>query len=314
MRRIAHTLLLLALTLGAACSTERDPGDLLSPEGVGQIVVDGTLIVGQPMPRVLVRKTLSPAEPYDRDAAGVEGADVRILEAGTTEYQLTDTGNGRYVPASPPIIQPNTEYRLLVRTADGRNVSATTTTPGVFNVQDWVLLDDPSLTLRRRLATYKDFPVDSDSVYVVDSNRLVYQDGLLEARFDRGAVLAFQVGLQSLDPNTPYVIDADFLDEEDLAELTRDSSSPPLAAEENSIRLPWFAIFFEGRYRIRIFSIDRNWYDLARSLPAFGGTNGGFGGNAGDSFERPIFHVEGGIGLFASGAMDEIGFTILPKP
>ena len=122
------------------------------------------------------------------------------------------------------------------------------------------------------------------------------------------------MGLQSLELGSPYVIDADFLSEEDLAELTRASSSPALTAEENSIRLPWFAIFYEGRYRVRIFSIDRNWYDLARSLPAFGGTNGGFGGNVGDSFDRPIFHVEGGIGLFASGAMDEIGFTILPKP
>ena len=317
MRRInaiVPTFLIFALAFGVGCSTERGPGELFAPDGVGQIVVDATLIVGQPMPRVLLRKTMSPGEPYDRDAAAVAGADVRIFEAGSVEHQLTDTGNGRYLSASPPVIQPRTEYRLLVQTADGRTVTATTTTPDAFRVRDWVLLDDPSLALRRRLATYRDFPADSDSVYVVDSNQLVYQDGLLEARFDRGAVIAFQVGLQSLEFDSPYVIDADFLSEEDLAELTRDSSSPALTAEENSIRLPWFAIFYEGRYRVRIYSIDRNWYDLARSLPAFGGTNGGFGGNAGDSFERPIFHVEGGIGLFASGAMDEIGFTIHPKP
>lgn len=314
MRRLMTGLVALGLALGTGCSTERKPGDLFAPEGIGQIVVDATLIVGQPMPRVILRKTLSPAEPYDRNAAAVPGADVRIVEGGAVEHPLTDTGNGRYQSASPPVIRPNTEYRLVVRTADGRTVTATTVTPDSFRVRDWLLLDDRSLTFRRRLATYRDFPVDSDSVYIVESNRLVYQDGLLEARFDRGNVLAFQVGLQSLDLSSPYVIDADFLSEEDLAELTRDSSSPPLAAEESSIRLPWFAIFFEGRYRIRIFSIDRNWYDLARSLPEFGGTNGGFGGNAGDSFERPIFHVEGGIGLFASGAMDEVGFTVLPKP
>ena len=314
MQRRLSRLILIGLALGAGCSTERKPGDLFAPEGIGQIVVDATLIVGQAMPRVLLRKTQSPAEPYDRDAATVSGADVRIVEGGSVEYQLTDTGNGRYLPAVAPLIRPGTEYRLVVRTADGRTVTATTVTPDTFRVREWLLLDDPSLAVRRRIATYRDFPVDSDSVYVVASNQLVYQDGLLEARFDRGNVVAYQVGLQSLDIGTPYVIDADFLSEEDLAELTRDTSSPTLSATENLIRLPWFAIFYEGRYRIRIFSIDRNWYDLARSLPEFGGTNGGFGGNAGDSFERPLFHVEGGIGLFASGAMDEVGFTILPKP
>jgi hypothetical protein len=314
VRRVL-VLLLLFVAAGTACSTKRDPRDLLAPSEVGKIVVDGTLIVGKPMPGITLRRTLSPADPYDPDAAAVLGADVRITEGGTTETQLSDLGDGRYVVSGPPpIIRPLTEYRLVVRVPDGRTVAATTLTPDSFRVRDWVLLDDPSLVLRHRLATYRDFPTDPDSVYIVDSNRLVYQDGLLEAQFDRGSALAFQVGLKSLDLGSPYVIDADFLSPEDLAKLTRDSSSPPLLAEQGSIRLPWFAIFYEGRYRVRIYSIDRNWYDLARSLPAFGGSNGGFGGNVGDSFDRPIFHVEGGIGLFASGAMDEIGFTILPKP
>lgn len=314
MRPIALPLLVAALLAGAGCSTDREPGELLAPGELGTVVVDATLLVGQPVSRVLLRQTLSPAEPYDRDAAAVSGADVRIVEAGGAEIPLAETSPGRYESPSPPLVKPRTEYQLVVRTADGRTVTASTVTPDTFHVQDWVLLDETSLAVRRSLATYADFPSYPDSVYYVDSNQLVYQDGLLEARFARGAEIAFQVGLSSLDPGSPYVIDADFLSEEDLAELTRDSASPPLIAEQNSIRLPWFAIFFEGRYRIRVFSIDRNWFDLARSLPEFGGSNGGFGGNAGDNFERPIFHVEGGIGLFASGAVDEVGFTIHPKP
>lgn len=307
-------LALATLVALAGCSTERKPGDLLAPSDVGVIVVDATLIVGKPMPRVILRKTLSPAEPYDPTAAAVTGADVRIVVAESTEVALTDVGDGRYEAASPPDIQPNTLYRLVVHTANGHAVVATTLTPAPFHVDEWVLLDDPSLAVRRSLATYADYPSNPDTVYTIPSNQMVYQDGLMEARFQRGGVIAFQVGLTSLDLNSPYVIDADFLSEEDLKDLTRNSSSPPLAAEQSSIRLPWFAIYYAGRYRIRIYSIDRNWYDLARSLPEFGGTNGGFGGNAGDSFDRPIFHVEGGIGLFASGAMDEIGFNVLPKP
>ena len=315
MRPFALFILLVALLASAGCSTERKPGDLLAPGELGEIVVDGTLIVGQPVSRVLLRKTLSPADPYDPAAAAVSGAVVRIVEVGGAGIPLAETSAGRYEsPSPPPLVKPRTEYRLEVQTADGRTVTASTVTPDTFHVDDWVLLDQASLAIRRSLAVASDFPVDPDSVYVVDSNQLVYQDGLLEARFARGGEIAFQVGLHSLDPGSPYVIDADFLSEEDLADLKRDSSSPPLVSEQNAIRLPWFAIFFEGRYRIQIISIDRNWFDLSRSLPEFGGSNGGFGGNAGDNFERPIFHVQGGIGLFASGSTAEIGFNILPGP
>lgn len=317
MRRTTPRILLvalLALAAGLGCSTERKPGDLLAPGEVGEIVVDATLIVGQPVSRVILRRTLSPADLYDPSAAAVSDAVVRITEVGGPVIPLYEAVPGRYEAVIPPLVKPRTEYQLEVHTADGRTVTASTVTPDSFHVDDWVLLDETSFAVRRSLQTYADFPVYPDSVYDAPSNQLVYQDGLLEARFPRRDQIAFQVGLQSLDLGSPYVIDADFLSPEDLAKLSRSSASPPLIAEQNAIRLPWFAIFFEGRYQVRIFSIDRNWFDLARSVPAFGGSNGGFGGNAGENFERPIFHVQGGIGYFASGAMDEIGFRILPKP
>ena len=101
MRRLISRILFLGLALGTGCSTERKPGELLAPENIGQIVVDAALIVGHPMSRVLLRKTLSPAEPYDRNAAAVPGADVRIVEAGGVEYPLIEVGHGRYEPAGP---------------------------------------------------------------------------------------------------------------------------------------------------------------------------------------------------------------------
>jgi hypothetical protein len=61
----------------------------------------------------------------------------------------------------------------------------------------------------------------------------------------------------------------------------------------------------------RTYALDRNWYDLVRSDPDEGGS---FGGLAGDEFERPLFHVEGGIGLFGSAAVDSVGFVVLPRP
>jgi hypothetical protein len=317
MRRAAIGLTgLLLLVLG--CSTERDPRDLLAPGEVGTIVVDGRLIVGMEMPILYLRTTQSPAEPYDAARAALRGASVEVVASTGDTIRYFEGGSGRYSPARPPGsyggVRPATTYRLRVVAPDGRVVTASTTTPDSFHVRDWLLLDDPSLAVRRRLATFSDFPIYPDSVYLAPSNQLVYQDGLLEARFDRGNAFAFQVGLTSLDDGSPYVIDADFLSESDLAKLERITSSPPLEGTDGSIRMPWLAIFFEGRYNVRIYSVDRNWYDLARSTDFLGAGNIGFGTNAGDNFERPIFHVEGGIGFFGSAAMDQIGFTVLPKP
>ncbi|HSQ60605.1 MAG TPA: DUF4249 family protein [Acidobacteriota bacterium] len=308
------------LLLGAGCGT-RNPGDLLAPAEVGTIVVDARLIVGTTMPPMFLRLTQSPTEPFDR-SIGLGGALVEVVAStgDTIRYSGSQSSSSLYRPDaaltgdSIPAVLPNTTYSLRVVAPDGRVVTASTTTPDSFQTREWLLLEDPSLAVRRSLATYDDFPNFRDSVYYVESNQLIYQDGLLEARFDRGNALAFQVGLFSLDHGSPFVIDADFLDPEDLEDLERETSSPPFEAPDASIRLPWFAIFFEGRYNIKIYSVDRNWYDLARTLDFFGTSNIGFGGNAGDNFERPIFHVNGGIGLFGSAAMDEVGFTIHPKP
>ena len=53
---------------------------------------------------------------------------------------------------------------------------------------------------------------------------------------------------------------------------------------------------FAIRYLPKMSNSDENW--------------GGFGGNTGDNFEKPFFHIEGGIGLFGSAAMNEVGFTV----
>lgn len=280
------------------------------------MVVDANLIVGNPLPQVHLRRTLPPTEPYDPPRALVTGAEVFITAdsiPGDTQLTLSlaPVSAGVYAALPAPIVRPNWNYHLRVVAADGRVVTADTHTPDPFHVNAWLKLDGNTLAVVDTLATFADVAVP-DSLY--RRNTIVYQDGLLEARFDRVHAAAYQVGLKSLDPDSPLVIDADFLSDEDIANLTRDPVSPPFDANNGSVRLPWFAIFFEGRYHIRILAVDRNWYDLIRSSPAFGGNTGGFGGNAGDQFERPIFHVNGGIGLFGSAAMDQIGIYVAPKP
>ena len=296
--------------LFAGCSGERDPRDLLGPGEAGTIVVDARLIVGSPFPEVQLRTTQSPVIPYDRDAAALDGATVWIIGPGADTVLYAQSDYGTYAPlpdsSGLPVVSPRTQYRLVVHAPDGRVVTAETTTPDSFSVLEWLLLNSDQ-TVRRPLAFTT--PVDSEFV----DNQLTYQDGLVEARFDRGSSAAFQVALHSLSTGSPLLIDADFISDEDLASIGRDTSSPPFDAADGTLRLPWLAVFYEGVYEIEIFSVDRNWYDLVRTI-RFEGFNFGFGQNAGDDFERPVFHINGGIGLFGSAAVSTNYFEFLPRP
>jgi hypothetical protein len=230
----------------------------------------------------------------------------------TFSYVEHDSIPGRYIADDHEVVLPETEYVLEVILADGARIGARTTTPAPFNVTDWLQLDETTLETRARLRTFDEL---GDEVYDAPENQIVYLDGLLEARFPAPPEGGFyQVGILSLDEGSPFVIEGDFLDEEDYEDFSRAVSSPALEAADGFVRLPWLAIFFAGRHRITVHSVDRNWFDLVRSAPEISGAAGPVvGGNAGDGFERPIFHVEGGVGLFGSASVDSIGFVVLPQ-
>lgn len=317
--------LLLALTLGLFGCGVRDDRNVYRPTDVGVLVVDGILRVNQPYPSIYLRQTLAPDATYDAAAAAVHDATITVTpldgqgEAlATMHYRESRDRDGRYVPfqldpgsAGGPAprnrIDAQQRYRLSVLDAAGaRTVTAETITPAQFRVTQSVLLDEATLEVTRTLRSFAELGQDA---YTAPENRIVYQQGLLEARFTLNGAPAYQIGLSSLDVGSPRVIQADFLSEEDYAKLTRENSSPALEAPRGYVRLPWFAIFFAGRYRVTVHAIDRNWYDFIRSVPQLNG-GFGFGGNAGDNFERPLFHITGGIGLFGSACSDSVGFYI----
>jgi hypothetical protein len=223
-----------------------------------------------------------------------------------------ESSPGIYLPSGAfPTVAPETVYRLEITSVAGERVTASTTTPPRLSVTDWVLLDDDAATVNRELRTYAEL---GDNVYDAPENQLVYTEGLLEAWVAPVVTAAYQAGIYALEPDSGFVFDPAFLEEEDFEEFEPNIASPPILNSETEIRLPWFAIYFKGRYKIKIFAVDRNWFDLVRTVPALAGGGPGFGGNAGDDFERPIFHVFGGIGIFGSASMDSVGFTVHPRP
>lgn len=303
-------LTVLALVLGLTACDERE---FFVPQDVDVLVVDAVLTVDRALPPIFVSRTLAPDVPFSPLAAGERDATVWVeLDDGARfDYTESVLEPGRYLPAGDShAVLPSTRYTLRIETSAGEVVTASTLTPPRLDVDDWLLLDATATEEIGRLRTFEEV---GDDVYTVEDNRLAWGDGLLEARFPRDpAVAAYQVAIFSLDLDSPFVIDPDFFEEEDFEAIERDNASPMFEALEGNVRLPWFAVFFEGRYLIKVHATDRNWNDLVRSSPNLN-QGGGFGGNAGDDFGRPLFHVEGGIGLFGSTAVDSIGFFVLPR-
>ena len=271
--------------------------------------------MGDRFPTIRVSRTLDPTRPFDAAAAVEPNADVRIVQDDGTElfYVESSTEVGVYAPTDVFVrVLPETEYELRVLTANGEVVTASTLTPPEFGNIEWLLLDDTGTEVLGEFARFETVGED-----VFAQNQIVYSDGLLEARFARDLSdprqVAYQVGLFSLDLDSDFVIDPEFFEEDDFDDLERFISSPMFLAEEGDIRLPWLAIYFAGRYKFNVYSVDQNWFDLVRSIPQ---EDGGFtvGGNTGENFDRPLFRVQGGIGLFGSAAVDSIGLTVLPRP
>ena len=297
------------LVLG--CSTNRDESEFFSPSAVGTLVLDAMLVVGRPLPTVTLSRALSPSVPYTQEAAAERGATVYIhsLAAGDTILYVEDPSRaGIYQPTMFPTVTPRSTYEVTAVTSRGEVLRSRTTTPDPFQISAWVLLDDLGQNVVRTFSTYAS---SGDSVY--SENQVVYAEGLLEARFARPNVPAFQVGIFSLDMDSDYVIDPEYFSEEDFANLDRQGASPALEGPDGTLRLPWFAIFFQGRYKLRILALDNNAFDFVRSIPQDDGAIA-FGGNLGGRFERPIFHVEGGIGLFGSASTDSVALFVLPRP
>ena len=303
-------LMVGCLTALVGCKVERDPSSLFGPDASGVLVVDALLIVDKPLPQVLISETVKSNAGYSERWEGVGDAEVVISQGERTFLYSPGFAAGYYMPPSnAPLVLPNTIYNLRVR-SQGREATAQTITPGRFDIREAVLLDDETLEVIRPLNRYEDGNVEE--------NRIVYQDGLLEMRFDPLPVSGYHIAIESLDPTSDFVIYSDLVDEDERADFERYGSSPAFEGTDGIVRFPWFAVAFAGPHVIRIYAVDKNWFDLIRSVPEFFQDDDGNafqpGGLAGDNFERPLFHVNGGIGIFGSASVDSVGFVVLPRP
>ena len=303
--------LLLLLCL-AACSAERQPGSLFgSAEEDSELVVDAVLLVDQTLPELFVRRSQAPDRPYDLEAAGVGDARVRILQGDRAfEYAADPESPGRYLPPSdPPRVEPRTEYQLEVEVGEQR-VWGRTTTPARLRVRQAVLIDWETGEILR---TLKSFAEAGDGVFEAPENQLLYPEGVLEIHLEAVEAKGYQAAIFNLE-RYPNKVNED-LDEfyEDDPDPSK-NESPPLEVPEGIVRWPWFAVYYTGRSIVKVYALDQNWFDYARTNADQQEQGGWAGGLAGDNFERPLFSVEGGMGIFGSASADSVGFVVVPRP
>ena len=237
-----YVFIVLCLT---ACAAERQPGELFgSVEEGSALVVDGILLVDQPLPELFVRRIQPPGQTYSRDAAGVPDAQVRVFQGDQVfEYAPDPAAPGRYLPPpAAPVVQTTTEYRLEVD-VEGKAVRASTTTPERVRVRQAVLLDEDTQEITR---TLKSFAEVGDEVYTAPENQLTHLEGLIEFHLEKAGE-AYQAAIFALEENA-QLLDEDFPDIYDESpEDLRANQSPPLAASDGIMRWPWFAVVYTGR-------------------------------------------------------------------
>lgn len=112
--RVIALLIVSALTL--SCTEEIDLGDELKFEDV--IVIEGTLTNEVRFQRVLLSRT------YEFDASGPipeRNAQVSVSVNGTDMISFTEQSPGVYVSEDEFAAKSDTDYRLIVKTNDGRS-------------------------------------------------------------------------------------------------------------------------------------------------------------------------------------------------
>ena len=304
---------LLSCDAPGPLKAEREPDDLFAPSEGDVVVVEAILLVDAPLPPVQVRRTVAPGDPYSAAGAALADAQVSIHHGDAVfHYHPDPAAAGRYLPPTgAPSVEPGSLYELRVITDTDPAVRATTRTPPRMRIGEVVLFDDvldPQTGEYREVGSLRLFS-DTDDVYQAPENQLEFTQVIMLARLEHdGEAVSYQFGVANLEPNSPLLIDSDFLDEDDLE---RRETSPLLKPDDDgAIYVPWNGIYYAGRHKIRLYAVDQNWLDLVRT-DNVGSERGA--GEAGQGFQRPLFHVENGIGLFASACVDSFGFFVRPK-
>jgi hypothetical protein len=260
-------LLILAVTIFSLIGCDASNKD----EYKEQIVVQGMMYVGQPL-RVRLTRTLPMGQTYDAAETGVSGADVHV-SAATDTFQLveqaTDANGGGYYMVEDTTVEAAAGAEYAIHVEVGQHIlDASTVGAGSTDIEFQ----------------------NADTVEYGDPNNF------LVLRWQRDSLAAGYAALiENLEPDW-Y---------EDYRAVSG-NNGPDLVpwniwtipATDDSLKLPWIALGFTGRHRVRLLTCDRNlWNYMWTYVP-------------GDAEENPVSNVRGGLGIFSVGGVDTTYFML----
>ena len=233
-----------------------------------EIVVTGYLIAGKPIDSIVVSKTLPIDVRYSATAAAIKNALVVVSSNGINDTLNPVNGKaGHYF--SPQIIKPKQKYSLFVRVPDGREIRGTTIVPDTFHIEQ----RPPS--------------------------EMTYGHGIPYMTWTESALHHdYVMSITSLDMNETTHIGSDtpYADSIELSERT----SFTFGFEEiHQSQIPWFAFHFFGRNAIKVFAVDKNYYEFFRQIFS-----------QSTDIKEFKYNLQGGIGIFGSAAVDSIHLVV----
>ena len=321
--------LVSALVLLATGSVGCDAADSTFAE---QVVVSGSLVAGEPLGQIRLRRSSPLGAVVDLDAIVIDDAEVTVslLSAdGSVEAEILYEARGPvFAPVEdpPPVALPGRTYRLDVRVpesevAGGAVLSAVTTVPEPVVVTQPAPASIPYLQ-----GNGPELTIQTTSSEARQSVYLVATESLDPVRFEEVVVdgeTRYRAALGEGFPPVPFILT--FADcevtaeaitcEEDIREF--DEGQSPLINEESYIlngdgtalvQIPWLAFRYFGPTRVSLFAVDQAVEDFVATQAVQ------FGGSTLSPGEIPNIttNVDGGLGLFGAYARAEFELFVEP--
>lgn len=256
-----------------------------------QYVVEAYLIGDEVFPELYLTKTLPLFEEYTIQKAGINSAEVAIIEIkdqnvaiDTIQYEKDINTPGVYIPKDTlTLVKTQTWYKLQINIPDDNNhqIFAQTLVPGSF--------------------TSVSANADTVMFQGEEQFKVTYTPSYYPNRQSYYVMTVF--AQDTTGPLTPFYARIVEDGEPTRTELQKNGSN--ILTEANftteldgnvSLSLPWFTIAFYGPHLITAHTIDDNLYDFERTRDVqFGGSTI----SPGEIYDI-IDHVEGGTGVFGS--------------
>ncbi|SHG12125.1 protein of unknown function [Fodinibius roseus] len=267
-------------------------------------VVEAYLVAYDPLPDIILSKTVPIEEEYVYSDASVNDAsvEVRLLNADSTineRYTYGSGGEGLYYPTESAAVQEKQLYQLYVTLPGGDSIEAKTYVPGDFETVNRQELPDQ-------------YRYRGDKQIEITTTRSEYHTG-------RQAYYVFTVNAEKPDSTnlTPFYADLVGEQERSLQNYSVHSSGiinegnySPTPEGNITLKVPWLSIAFYGHNEVVTNAIDDNMYDFLRSQET---QTGGFSLSPGE-IQNIRYNINGGIGIFGSMARDKNRFEVLRPP